>query len=262
MKVFLSWSGEESHYVAARLRDWLPDVIQDIEPWMSSADIAAGARWSTNIQRQLSETSLGILCVTRENQGAPWLVFEAGALAKTIDGTYVCPYLIDMTAAQLEPGPLTQFQAKSANEEGTFDLLRTLNRAGREDHLPDDKLRRSFSKWWPELEQRLKTIPVGPAAVSAPRPMNDMIEEVLVAIRDMQRVARTAPLNIFQPLRAFMHTSTPEQRTAVARQMREALSKIDDDTFLMPEFWAGFVGGFVDAATQARVAKTFGADHE
>ena len=113
MKVFLSWSGEESHYVAARLRDWLPDVIQDIEPWMSSADIAAGARWSTNIQRQLSETSLGILCVTRENQGAPWLVFEAGALAKTIDGTYVCPYLIDMTAAQLEPDHSRNFKPKA-----------------------------------------------------------------------------------------------------------------------------------------------------
>ena len=49
---------------------------------MSSEDISAGVRWQYLISEALEGSSVGILCVTRENQSAPWLNFEAGAIAK------------------------------------------------------------------------------------------------------------------------------------------------------------------------------------
>ena len=49
MKVFLSWSGELSHKVALAFREWLPNVIQSIEPYVSSEDIDKGARWSAEM---------------------------------------------------------------------------------------------------------------------------------------------------------------------------------------------------------------------
>jgi hypothetical protein len=46
MRVFISWSQERSRIVARALYDWLPAIIQSLEPWMSSADIGAGVQWS------------------------------------------------------------------------------------------------------------------------------------------------------------------------------------------------------------------------
>ena len=40
MKIFISWSGEQSREMAEALRDWIPDVLPEAEPWMSVADIS------------------------------------------------------------------------------------------------------------------------------------------------------------------------------------------------------------------------------
>ena len=110
MKVFLSWSGDLSHKVAVVLRDWLPSVIQSIEPYVSSEDIDKGARWSTDIAKELEASAFGVLCVTQENLESPWLNFEAGALSKTVDKSRVCPFLYGVKRSEIK-GPLLQFQS-------------------------------------------------------------------------------------------------------------------------------------------------------
>src|SRR5262245_9938616 len=98
-------------------------MIQSIEPWMSAVDIGAGARWSGEVARSLAASKVGIICVTPQNQTEPWLNFEAGALAKALEGALVCPYLIGMRTSDLKGGPLTQFQAKVADATGTWELV-------------------------------------------------------------------------------------------------------------------------------------------
>jgi hypothetical protein len=67
------------------LRDWLPSVIQSLEPYVSSEDIDKGTRWSSDIAKELDNSAYGILCVTQDNLAAPWINFEAGALSKSVD---------------------------------------------------------------------------------------------------------------------------------------------------------------------------------
>jgi hypothetical protein len=185
MKLFISWSGVRSKAVAESLRQWIPDILQAVTPWMSAMDIDAGARWSAEIERELEETHLGILCVTKRNQVAPWLLFEAGALAKAVGKSLVCPYLVDLSTSDLKPGPLTLFQAKTAVEKDTLELVQAINRALPEP-LAEERLTRLFDKLWPELKKRLDNLPVE-GDHQPKRSTDDMIEEVLGLVRELSR---------------------------------------------------------------------------
>jgi hypothetical protein len=121
VKVFLSWSGERSRLVATVLRDWLPYVINDVEPFISS-DIDAGARWQSEIAVELDTTEFGILCVTVENQRTPWLNFEAGALAKALNTSRVVPLAINLSPAEIQI-PLGQFQAQPLTQDGIEKIV-------------------------------------------------------------------------------------------------------------------------------------------
>jgi hypothetical protein len=186
MKVFISWSGVKSQKVAEELRDWLPQVIQEIEPFMSQKDIAAGQRWTNEIAQELEGTQLGIVCVTRENQSARWLNFEAGAIAKEIDESRMIPLAIDLKDTDVKP-PLGLFQAKALTESGILELLESLNQLATRP-VPD--LRAAFEKWWPDLDAALSA--VSSAEEEAPvRTERDLLEEILFTVRGLQ--ARPGP---------------------------------------------------------------------
>ena len=154
MKVFLSWSGKKSHKIALIFRDWLPSVIQEIDPYVSSEDIDKGARWSTDIAKELSDSTFGILCVTRENINAPWLTFEAGALSKTMDKAFVSPFLFDMKRSEVD-GPILQFQSTIFEKDDLKKLVTTLNKACEKDSLSDERLSKAFEVWYPTLQGEL-----------------------------------------------------------------------------------------------------------
>ena len=206
MKVFISWSGERSKGVAQALRDWLPNVIQAIEPWMSEADVAKGARWGLDMARELDETRVGIICLTRENLSAPWILFEAGALSKTLEETYVCPYLLDVRPADLE-GPLAQFQATLATNEDTRKLVQTINRALGDEALTEERVNKAFEVWWPQLEESLTNIPGAEGKPESRRSPDDTLEELLIRVRAIEREVTRVRKTQEVPLVGFMPSS-------------------------------------------------------
>lgn len=132
--VFMSWSGEQSHRVAALLYKWLPQFIQSIDPFLSSEDIRKGARWFAEISGELDRINFGILCVTRSNLDAPWLLFEGGALSKSLGHSRVTPLLINVSNSDLR-GPLAQFNTTSLQRNNIKQLLESMN-----EHLGERKL--------------------------------------------------------------------------------------------------------------------------
>lgn len=157
MKVFISWSGTVSRHVAEAMRDWLPAVIQEVEPWLSAEDIAPGERWSQRLASELSASKLGILCLTAENVSTPWILFEAGALSKSVGESRVIPLLCDLDYSDLV-APLSQFQATKLSREGIQRLLQSVN-ALCERPLSDARLDAAFKVWWPRLAERAFDIP-------------------------------------------------------------------------------------------------------
>ena len=109
MNVFISWSGDVSKEVATALRDWIPNVLQYVKPWLSNHDIPSGTRWPQQLGSQLQDLKTGILCLTPDNVAAPWILFEAGSLSKALDDSLVCPYLFGLEPTAVE-WPLAQFQ--------------------------------------------------------------------------------------------------------------------------------------------------------
>jgi len=108
MKIFLSWSGNYANQIAEAFGDWLPQVIQSAETFVSSGDIKAGERWQSRINNALQNIDFGILFITKENKEKPWVMFEAGALAKNLEASRVVPVLCGIQEIDLSGGPLLQ----------------------------------------------------------------------------------------------------------------------------------------------------------
>ncbi len=191
MKVFISWSGTRSREIAAALSDWLPDILQDLDTWLSSHDIQAGSRWGRELHEQLQATHFGILCLTPENIQAPWLLFEAGSLAKVVESARVVPYCLGLTETDV-PYPLAQFQGVSASKSGSYRLLESLN-TYRESAMSNERLERLFDKWWPELKERLRKIPDSVPQMPQPRADRALLEEILQLVRRQTRSTPESP---------------------------------------------------------------------
>lgn len=186
MKVFLSWSDARSMSMAKALREWLPLVLHYAEPWFSDKDIPAGERWSLEVGKRLEETDFGIICLTKDNLNAPWILFEAGALSKALSVSSVCPYLLDVDFSDIT-APLSQFQAKKINKDSTLEMVLAINKkaSGR---VEESRVRELFEFVWPKLEQQLQNIP---ASQTSPeqhtRPEPEILEELVEGVRAVDR---------------------------------------------------------------------------
>ena len=252
MRVFLSWSGETSLKVASALRDWLPSVIQSVKPYLSAEDINKGARWSADVAKELEAAAYGIICLTPDNLTAPWIHFEAGALSKTLDKSYVTSFLFNVLRSSVE-GPLVQFQSVLNDQQDIFKMVASINAtADAEQRLDTAVLKKTFELWWPHLEAVLKQIlseMSKATVVEERRDPAEILEELLELARKQESVVTTG---LMESNRAILETMTTMWRElsylravgdnrAAAKTLFEPspLHKVDFSAILQAEPRAG-----------------------
>ncbi len=177
MKVFLSWSGEVSHKVALALRDWLPNVLHYVKPYVSSEDIPRGALWLENIRLQLRESEYGIVCVTDQNMEAPWLLFEAGALSNALTNQVTPLVFFGADMPDVGSNPLGAFQATVLSESKMLNLILSINRR-HSSPLGENLVERYFVKWWPDLARSIDVV-VDELDTTVARRASDVADEVV-----------------------------------------------------------------------------------
>ena len=242
MKVFISWSGNKSHKVGLVFREWLPSVIQSLEPYVSSEDIDKGARWSTDIAKELEDSNFGILCVTKENLHAPWLSFEAGALSKTMDKSFVTPFLFDIKRSEVN-GPILQFQSTIFEKDDIKKLIHTLNKACGESGISETMLDKAFEVWYPTLEQELNELKEADESTDVDTEKikgtysSEIIEEILELSRDNQKLLRNPDSKLSESIEGLkQRIETIQSRMDRSLEMDERRFSRKYKSMFMEEF--------------------------
>ncbi len=221
MKIFISWSGQLSKELGEVFSNWVPAVLQYVKPYFTPDDVEKGAKWSSEISRELQESQVGIIVLTRENLLSPWIMFEAGALSKQMEKSRICPILFGIENTDLV-GPLVQFQATTFNETDVGRLVKTINNACGENKLEDSVLNNVFKMWWPkladEINSKLQKRKESPDAVL--RNDRDLIEEILSLSRISASRTRAESL-------IDIHPGAIEELYHYYRELRQAVKTHD-----------------------------------
>jgi ubiquinone/menaquinone biosynthesis C-methylase UbiE len=227
MQVFISWSGHRSKALGACLRDWLVAVVQASHPWMSDQDIDAGQRWNNEVSSHLRESNFGVICLTPENLTSAWILFEAGALAKSLESARVVPVLLDVPQSQI-PSPLLQFQSVAADREGLLKLARAINRSVGNAQLPGPTLEVLFNALWPALEKNLSNILEQPAALPAPGSSRGNPDEARTVIEEIKHAFDSLSQYIGRPVPAKDRDQVLADAAMIVAPLRKMQQRLKD----------------------------------
>lgn len=183
MKVFISWSGPLSKQIGEAIKDWLPAVLQNVKPYFTPSDIDKGSRWSSDISKELESSKIGIFIYTKDNLDSQWMLFEAGAISKTLGNAKVCPILFGLDNSDFK-GPLTQFQTSQFEKTDFKKLVTSINQSQSEFKLEEKVLNEVFDMWWPKLEQKISNILTKEKVENVKlRDDRELLEEILALSR-------------------------------------------------------------------------------
>lgn len=231
VKIFISWSGKRSKAMAGALKEWLPLILQYAKPWVSDKDIGAGDRWAQAIAGELESSNFGILCITPENLRSEWILFEAGALSKSMLDAKVIPLLFGLELSDLS-GPLSQFQAQKVDQQGLLDVIKAIN-AVAENKTADSTIEQLVPALWPQLQQKLDEIPGKEPSEKHMRPQTEILEDLVSQVRGLSsRMREFDPENSERELANFVRPRELDVRH-VLEMMSMSMDTRDGDIQLL-----------------------------
>lgn len=182
-----------------RIQRWIKATLQNTEPWCSPNGIDRGERWFDVIARELRDSTIGIICLTKANRQRPWILWEAGAIAASTETPLLCTVLIDLDPRDIAQ-PLGSFNHTNisgnteAQKSDLFKLVCTLNSKLKEP-LRDEPLQDSFEAHLPLLLKDIESMKaelyedekVDDALTSTGRSDKEVLDEILETVRRVEK---------------------------------------------------------------------------
>ena len=237
MKIFVSWSGETSKNYAKFLKEWIEQCIQSTVVFYSEDDIEKGEHWHDRLSTELQDASFGIVCLTSENINAPWIHFEAGALAKMLDSK-VATLAININFAEIK-GPLNSFQATKLDRDDILKLLKSINNA-QDRPLEEKKLETTFNAFWPQFQDMIENTKSELAKSSKEKltkkdEIRDSIDEILQLVRNQNVLLNDSRRNNYITFEEAQRR-IDEIMDTIYDYMRMSLSRSENPEQLMEDY--------------------------
>jgi hypothetical protein len=106
---------------------------------------------NAGLSKHLEQSKFCIIALTRESLNSNWIMFEAGAISRSVEKALICTILFGIEATDLQ-GPLASFQFTKFTREEIYKLVQTIN-SKLEKPIIQNALDKTFEKMWPDLEQ-------------------------------------------------------------------------------------------------------------
>jgi hypothetical protein len=249
VKIFVSWSGDRSKSLATLLKTWMPNVLATAEIWLSDVDIQKGVQWMNAITAAASTSDAGLVVITPENVGSPWINFEAGAMVRSFGDERLCPLLLGLNKADL-PTPLGGYNATAVESRDDFEKLVLSLRPG---EIPEPVARHAFAREWDAMNEQVQVLLRQKPEEDAPpaRTEEDKIDEILDHIRSQARSERV------QKHRSRNLRSNTSTVRGVRLAMQDYIFDLYQDAEAIPDYQASSDGTVINVAVKGPRPKTF-----
>ncbi|MFN8109585.1 MAG: TIR domain-containing protein [Thermoleophilia bacterium] len=155
MSVFLSWSGPRGRQLASATSQLLRATVPQARPWMST-DIRRGSPWAIELLASLRDAKVGVLCLTSDSVGSPWIQFEAGAiLGVSRSVSAIASLAFDVPADRFRTGALSRYSTFACEAEPVRELLDLVARTEGADSLRGE----AFDQAWHAFRIQIGQIP-------------------------------------------------------------------------------------------------------
>lgn len=182
MKIFMSWSGDQSRMIAEKFKSFLVKIIQQSQPYISSNDIDLGSVWSRSLMQEAIERRFGLIFITPENKLSPWIHYEAGCLIKDLDKDRVVPILFGLKKEDVG-SPLSLFQMIEYNSESILELLTQIN-SGTPNPMSPETLHELFNTFFDKLNEDIIKIIETESPKKTSRSNHEILDEILLISRE------------------------------------------------------------------------------
>ncbi len=187
VKVFISWSGPAEQRVAEALREAVNTVCAGrAKAFVSSQDVPKGERGIPFIDAQLASNDYGIVVLSAANHARPWINYEGGAMASTLENP-VATVLLDLKLADFD-GPLRPRQATRFEDRDDMRELFVQIATAADPEMPASTTGILFDSAWPKL--KTSWVPDSNVAQEPVRSSLDMLAEVVDRVRSIEASQR------------------------------------------------------------------------